>query len=105
MKSLTAPHEDRTLISNQQHRSGFLPMPGMKGHLHLDGREVGVIAVSGCDAALHYGRFMPGEGFAEFASLFGRWSLLMHDDEDRPLHPTAQEALTDLERAMGNLHA
>jgi hypothetical protein len=93
------------VISDQQHRSGFLPMPGMRGHLHLDGREVGVIVVSGCDAALNYGRFSPAEGFADFANLFGRWSLLMHEDEDRPLHPTAQQALSDLERAMDRLHA
>jgi hypothetical protein len=29
----------------------------------------------------------------------------MHEDEDRPLHPTAQQALSDLERAMDRLHA
>lgn len=77
----------------------------MKGRLHLEGKDVGSIVVGGNDSAWTYGQFTPAEGFAAFASLFGRWSLIMHEDEDRPLHPSAQEVLNDAERRMDSLHA
>lgn len=83
----------------------FLPMPGSIARLHIDGQEVGVIVVRGSDSTWCYGTFTPGQRFAPYASLFGAWSLLMHEDEDRPLHPTAQQALNDAERKMDQLHA
>ena len=82
----------------------FVPMKGTRARLLLDGREVGGIVVAGGDSHNWYGTFTPGEPFAEFAPLFGRWSLLMHEDEGAPLHRAAAAALADAERQMDALH-
>lgn len=84
--------------------AAFVPPPGTTARLHLNGRDVGGIVVEGWRDGGTVGRFAPGEAFSPFANLFGRWSLLMHEDEDRPLHAVAQSALADAERQMDALH-
>ena len=92
------------MIQDKPDASNFVPVAGTVARLHIDGREVGSIIVGGINSTWTYGQFTPGDCFAEFATLFGRWSLLMHEDEDRPLHPTASTALADAERQMDSLH-
>ena len=82
----------------------FIPTAGTVARLHIDDIDVGSIIVSGCDSTWTHGTFSPGAAFSRFAPIFGQWSLLMHDDEDRPLHPTASTALADAERQMDALH-
>jgi hypothetical protein len=89
----------------QPHGDGGAPPVGSTGRLHLDGRDVGEIVVERWDASWTYGRFTPNDAFASFATLFGRWSLLMHEDEGEPLHQAASAALAEAERQMDALHA
>jgi tetrahydromethanopterin S-methyltransferase subunit G len=95
------------MITHDAHppRPDFVPAKGMQARLHIDGQDVGAIVVGGSDSSWIFGIFTPCEGFGAVASLFGAWSLLMHDDEDQPLHPTAQQALNEAERRMDQLHA
>jgi hypothetical protein len=78
---------------------------GTRAVLHLNGTGVGDITVTGWDASWTYGHFAPGEAFGQFATIFGRWSLLMHEDEHEPLSHAASEALRDAERLMDTVHA
>lgn len=80
------------------------PPEGTSGRLHMDGRDVGEIVVARWDTSWTYGRFTPNEAFEPFANLFGRWSLLMHEDEAEPLHQATSAALADAERQMDALH-
>ncbi len=73
--------------------------------LYLNGKAVGAIRVKGWDASWTYGQFEPCEAFGPFATLFGRWSLIMHEDESEPLNPAAAQALREAEAAMDALHA
>lgn len=82
----------------------FVPIPGSIARLQIDGQDVGSIVVKGCVSTWTHGTFTPGDSFSKYATLFGRWSLLMHDDEDRPLHPSASTALADAEREIDALH-
>lgn len=78
---------------------------GTRGELHLNGRRVGDISVAGWDASWTFGRFEPGDDFSAFAPVFGRWSLLMHEDEAEPLSRAASEELRDAEREMDAIRA
>ncbi|HEX8911879.1 MAG TPA: hypothetical protein VF796_05935 [Humisphaera sp.] len=82
----------------------FIPPTGAAAHLHIDGKLVGTIEVTGWDSTWTHGRFTPTDGFAPYATVFGRWSLLMHEDEHAPLHGAAQAALADTERQIDMLH-
>lgn len=84
--------------------ASFVPPRGAQAELHIDGRHVGQIEVVGWHSTYTHGRFTPGEAFAPYAALFGRWSLLMHEDETRPLHATASSALAEAERDIDTLH-
>ena len=85
-------------------RVPFVAAKGSRARLLLDGREVGNIVVGGGNTGSMYGTFTPCELFADFAPLFGRWSLLMHEDEDAPLHRSTAAALADAERQLDALH-
>jgi hypothetical protein len=78
---------------------------GTRACLHLDGEHVGDVVIKGWDASWTYGVFEPAEAFAAFAPVYGGWSLLMHEDEHRPLDPAAAEALREAERRMDRIRA
>src|SRR5271170_7904725 len=61
------------------------------GRLFLNGREVGHVSIRGHDGSWGFGEFTPGPEFAAFANIFGRWSLLMHADDDRLSEAAADE--------------
>src|SRR4051812_37557813 len=74
--------------------------------LHLNDREVGAVEIKGSDNSWGYGEFRPLPTFAEFAPIFGRWSILMHADEDaEKLSAAASEELRQAEYAMDKLRA
>ena len=81
------------------------PAKGTVGTLFLNGREVGEVVVQGWDSSWTHARFTPGPGFSDFAAIYGRWSLFMHEDEHAPLHESASAALADSEREMDSIHA
>jgi len=62
------------------------------------------VVVTGWDSSWSYGRFEPAEAFSQFAPFFGAWSLLMHDDEHKPLHRSVADALAEAERSLDSLH-
>lgn len=78
---------------------------GARATLHLNGTPVGSIRVKGFDTSWTYGHFEPHDAFAAFAPVFGRWSLLMHDDEHKALDGAAAIELRETEREMDALHA
>jgi hypothetical protein len=73
---------------------------GTHATLHLNGSAVGAITVQGQDTSWTYGEFHPVAAFGQFAPIFGRWSLLMHDDEQLPLSIAAAYELREAEKAM-----
>lgn len=89
----------------QQTPKGFIPSPGSHARLIINGSEVGDVVVRGWDSSWAFGTFTPSDGFSKYAQVFGVWSLLMHNDEDAPLHETASAALAEAERQMDALHA
>ena len=70
----------------------------------INGTDVGSLVVQRIDSSWVFGRFTPAPSFSTYAPLFGIWSLLMHDDEDAPLHETASRELNEAERKMDALH-
>ena len=83
----------------------YVPPIGACARLLINGNDVGQIVVQGWDSSWAFGRFSPHDSFSQYAPVFGLWSLLMHDDEESPLHETASAALADAERQMDALHA
>ena len=74
--------------------------------LILNGQDVGQVEVLCDDGPWRFGRFEPGENFSEFAAYFGRWSLLMHADDDRRrLTREAAIELRAVESEIDQLHA
>ena len=74
--------------------------------LIINGQEVGLVEVLYNDGPWRFGRFQPGENFCTFAQFFGRWSLLMHADDDRGrLTREAAIELRKVESAIDQLHA
>jgi len=53
------------------------------GHLYLDGKLVGDVAICGWHGPWGFGDFTPRPAFAQFAPIFDEWSRLMHADADR----------------------
>jgi hypothetical protein len=74
--------------------------------LFLNGTPVGRVLCKGSDHAWHFGEFEPNANFASFAALFGRWSLLMHADEDSDrLTAAASDELRETELAIDRIRA
>jgi len=74
--------------------------------LILNGLDVGKVEVLCDDGPWRFGRFEPGENFGDFAPFFGRWSLLMHADDDRRrLTREAAIELREIESEIDGLHA
>lgn len=88
-----------------QYKPTLRAKKGTRATLHLNGTAVGSIQIKGFDTSWTYGHFEPLDGFAAFAPVFGRWSLLMHDDEHRPLDGAAAIELRETEREMDALRA
>jgi len=77
-----------------------------KAELYLNGIHVGTVTSNGVSASWEYGDFAPTESFSKFASLFGMWSLLIHDKDDRSrMSPEALEELRNAEAAIDSLKA
>jgi hypothetical protein len=77
-----------------------------QGQLYLNDKDVGSVHIRGWRSSWGFGDFHPNEGFAEFATIFGNWSLLMHADDDQTqLSPEASEELRRAEYAMDALRA
>jgi hypothetical protein len=72
--------------------------------LYLNGKRVGKVHVHGRADSWYFGTFEPADGFAEFATLFGEWSLLLHADNDR-LSDAASTELRRIESAIDALRA
>ncbi|HEX4796526.1 MAG TPA: hypothetical protein VH370_22235 [Humisphaera sp.] len=91
----------RTSAHGRLHPSG----PG-HGQLFINGRHVGNVELTSIDGNWHFGRFHPQADFGQFAERFGRWSLLMHaEDDTRRLSREAARELRALESAIDLLHA
>jgi hypothetical protein len=74
--------------------------------LFINGKDVGAVTVKSLADSWGFGDFQPNAAFAEFAALFGSWSILMHaDDEDAKLSAAASEELRAVEFAIDSLHA
>lgn len=74
--------------------------------LYLNGKLVGRVTIRGGDHSWSFGEFTPNEAFAEFATLFGLWSLLMHADEDADrLTSAASDELRAIEIQIDRIRA
>src|SRR3954454_20310930 len=78
---------------------------GDKAILHMNDKRVGVVIVAGSSDSWAWGEFTAEEAFAEFAPLFGIWSLVMHADEgSKHLRRAASDELRQAEAALDMLH-
>lgn len=76
------------------------------GRLYINDKHVGDVVVKSRADSWGFGDFTPNAAFAEFAAIFGQWSLLMHADDDTPkLSAAASEELRAAEMAMDALKA
>ncbi|HEY7090117.1 MAG TPA: hypothetical protein VH518_18615 [Tepidisphaeraceae bacterium] len=71
--------------------------------LYLNGKEVGGVALKSLADSWGFGEFTPNAAFGEFATLFGKWSLLMHADDDEK--KLSEEASDELRRAEFEIDA
>ena len=82
------------------------PAQGSLAELRLNGKRVGRVWVRGTSDSWSWGYFEPEESFAEFAPLFGTWSLLMHaEDDSRRQSRAASEELREIEVAIDGLRS
>src|SRR5690242_5707635 len=76
------------------------------GRLFINGKEVGSVTLKSLADSWGFGDFTPNAAFAEFATLFGKWSLLMHaDDDEKKLSDAAAEELRQAELEIDGLRA
>jgi hypothetical protein len=79
---------------------------GVHAELFLNDQRVGNVLIKGENNSWHFGEFQPEPEFAYFAPLFGRWSLLMHADEDADrLTDAASDELRQIEMEIDRLRA
>jgi hypothetical protein len=77
---------------------------GSLAELRLNGKRVGTVSIRGTSDSWSWGYFAPEPAFAEFAPLFGIWSLIMHaDDETRRLSRAASDELRQAEVQIDSL--
>ena len=82
----------------------FIEMPAT-GRLFIDGKDVGQVKLKSLADSWGFGEFSPNAAFAEFAVLFGNWSILMHaDDSEQKLSDAASDELRKAEQAIDALH-
>ena len=85
-------------------------LPGRDGgriaRLYLNDTEVGVVSVLGHTGSWGFGEFTASAGFAEFAPVFARWSLLMHaEDASDRLNESVSQRLRASEYEMDAIRA
>jgi hypothetical protein len=74
--------------------------------LYLNDRDVGIVQIHGWEGGWGIGEFHPGDGFSDFAPLFGAWSLLMHADDDQSrISRAAASELRAIEQSIDRLRA
>jgi hypothetical protein len=79
---------------------------GAKAKLYLNDECVGDVDVVSSSTSWGFGHFRPNETFSKFATVFGRWSLLLHaQDATERMDKAALDALRDAEQAMDSLRA
>ena len=72
-----------------------------RARLVINGKDAGRVTVRSFADSWGFGEFEPDAAFAEFAPLFGNWSLLIHADHDEDrLSPAASEELRRAELAL-----
>ena len=77
---------------------------GSLAELRLNGKRVGTVQLRGSSNSWSWGYFRAEPAFAEFAPLFGVWSLLMHaDEESRRLSRAAADELREAEVRIDTL--
>jgi hypothetical protein len=73
--------------------------------LFINRKDVGSVFVKSLADSWGFGEFKPNAAFAEFAPIFGGWSLLIHaDDGERRLSEAASDELRAAELAIDALH-
>ena len=83
-----------------------MPRTGTRARLIINGKAVGRVRVRTFADSWGFGDFEPSGAFAEFAPLFGNWSLLIHADYDEhQLSAAASEELRRVELALDALRA
>ena len=82
-----------------------MPRSIATAELYLDDRHVGTVQVHGRESSWGWGDFKPNGEFAQFAPLFGEWSLLIHADDQSHLSPAASEELRKSEFAIDKVKA
>jgi hypothetical protein len=74
--------------------------------LFINGKDVGTVLIKSLADSWGFGEFTPDPSFAEFAPIFGKWSLLMHaDDGEKRLSEVASDELRAAEFAIDQLRA
>ena len=101
------PHASDSWLLNKRMRSpimrhrpvneGLVRQAHKTARLFLNDQDVGTVAVHGTESSWGFGEFHPNDKFSEFATIFGRWSLLMHADDDQK-NPS-EAALEELRKA------
>ena len=77
---------------------------GSQGALYVNGKRVGMVHVHRSSDSWSWGEFAAEPDFAEFAPLFGLWSLVMHADQDNiRLSRAASDELRQAEAAIDAL--
>jgi hypothetical protein len=80
-------------------------MTPKRAQLYLNDALVGDVVIEGRGHSWSYGRFQPHPNFSAFAMLFGRWSMLMHEENDGRLGPAASDELRQTECEIDRLNA
>ena len=81
-------------------------MPNQMARLFLNDTEVGRVIICRREDSWGFGEFEPERSFSEFAPYFGRWSLLMHAEDDAErVSPDALSELREVERSIDGLKA
>ena len=77
---------------------------GSVAELRLNGKRVGTVEVRGTSDSWSWGYFQAEPAFAEFAPMFGIWSLIMHaEDETDRLSRAAADELREAELAIDRI--
>jgi hypothetical protein len=76
------------------------------GELFINGKAVGKVVAESASESWGFGQFTPSEGYSQFATIFGTWSLLLHAEDDRSrLSSDALDELRAAEAAIDALKA
>jgi hypothetical protein len=76
-----------------------------QAQLYLNGVLVGTVKSEGSESSWGFGQFTPAPEFERFATIFGAWSILIHEEEDRRASREALEELNAAEKAIDAIKA